>query len=93
VSTELKVIAQRSTANYQLVIQNAVNLPETNATVQGIILRTTRGETIPISFQAQVDNIKTGALTPSSQEVGIDNNLVITFTTKNNIPKNGKIGL
>lgn len=82
-----------ATASFQVTVNDALNLPVTNATVDPVILSTSSNEFVSTSYQPSAGELSVATLTPEVDVVAADTNLNIALTTANLIPRDGKLML
>ena len=72
-------------------MDKAITLPETDVTVENIILRTSANEARVDTFKATPGVLADVKLMPVSQVAGAGTSLMVSLTTRGRIPKGGKI--
>lgn len=77
--------------SYQVLVDRAVTLPDTNITVDPIRMSTSANEFRDASFRADPGALGSAQLKPVSEVVADDTNLLVTIKTANVIPRNGKV--
>ena len=85
------MIDSSGTDSYQFSADSAINLGDTNKTVENIYLTTSTGEGWPTTFLTVIGDLTSGTLTPADQTVGADTALVVDITIAHRIPKKGKL--
>lgn len=77
--------------SYQVLVDKAVTLPDTNITVDPIRMSTSANEFRDASFRADPGALASAQLKPVSEVVADDTSLLVSIKTTNVIPRNGKI--
>ena len=77
--------------SYQILVDKAVTLPDTNITVDPIRMTTSANEIRDGTFRAAPGTLGAVTLTPASQVAAAGTELMVSVTTRGVIPKNGKI--
>lgn len=82
-----------TTDPYQFSAEKAINLGNTNKTVENIYLTTSSAEGWPTTFLTSIGELSSGSLTPADQTVGADTALLVDIKTAHKIPKKGKLNI
>jgi hypothetical protein len=84
-------IVGSTTDPYQFSAEQAINLGDTNKTVEEIYLTTSNNEGWPTTFLTTIGELTAATLTPADQTVGADTALLVDITISHRIPKKGKL--
>lgn len=77
--------------SYQILVDKAVTLPDTNITVDPIRMTTSANEIRDGTFRAAPGTLGEVTLTPASEVAAAGTDLMVSVTTRGVIPKDGKI--
>ena len=91
IGDSIELIDSSGTDIYDFSADKAINLGDTNKTVENIYLTTSGGEGRPTTFPTEIGELTSGTLTPADQIVGADTALLVDITIAHRIPKKGKL--